>query len=66
MKITLTQDAKGCLVCVLSEDLELDLAVRFHALDDAAEFADLWAEWIGCTDVERTILAPAPALTAAA
>lgn len=65
MKITVFQDARGCAVCLLTEDLELDLAVRFDTREDATEFAELWAEWIGCGQIEFADAGVSPLYAAA-
>lgn len=54
MKITISDDGTRIDVCLLTADLELDLAVRFDDFDEAMEFAQDWADWIGCDAVEVT------------
>lgn len=54
MKITVHDDGTSCDVSLLTDDLAIDLAVRFECFDEAKAFAELWADWIECDAVEVT------------
>lgn len=43
-----------------------ELAARFPDMATAMEFAEDWADWIGCAEVEVTRSSPPPALNSAA
>jgi hypothetical protein len=48
MTIIVQRDGKSVQVSLLANDQEVQSTVRFDRMDDAAEFADLWADWVGC------------------
>ena len=65
MKIVVFQAGRQCDVCLLTEDLELDLAVRFDTLAEASEFAELWGEWMDCKTIEYADVGVVPQFAAA-
>ena len=52
MKIVIKETEQSMDVCLLTDDLELDLAVRFDSFDEALAFAEDWADWIGCQHIQ--------------
>jgi len=66
MKIEVTRDGTHIDVTLLTGEEDKDMSVRFVGFDDAVEFAEIWADWIGCDDIRILATATPPRIEAAA
>lgn len=66
MKIVISDNITHTEVSLVTGDKDQDMAVRFATPAEATEFATLWGEWVGATDIEDTRDQTPAAFTAAA
>lgn len=66
MKITVTPLGAHSEVSLWTADMDLVQAARFKTLADAMEFAEFWADWVDCPQIEVLEPPADPALSAAA